>query len=157
MSIEPVRKQIVVATSPERAFRVFTERMDAWWPRAHHIGKSPLKRMVLESGVGGRWYSICEDGSECGVGKVLEWSPPRRLLLAWQITAQWQFDPAFVTEIEITFTPEQPMRTRVDVEHRNMERFGVAAEALREEFNSPGGWSATLTGFASVAEKEEEQ
>jgi uncharacterized protein YndB with AHSA1/START domain len=155
MSIAPVRKEIVVGASQERAFRVFTEGINRWWPREHHIGKSPLKEMRIESRVGGRWFSICEDGSECGVGKVLVWEPPQRVVLAWQITAQWQFDPEFVTEAEVTFTVEGPKRTRVNIEHRNMERFGVDAEKLRAEFDSPGGWASTLSHFAKVAEAQE--
>lgn len=93
MSVEPVRKKIVVAMSPERAFRIFTEGIDRWWPREHHIGESPLKRAVLEPRAGGRWYAVSEDGSECDTGKVLVWEPPRRLVLAWQITAQWKLTP----------------------------------------------------------------
>jgi hypothetical protein len=151
MSIEPVRKEIVVEASQERAFRVFTNGINRWWPREHHIGKSPLKTMVIEPQVGGRWYSICEDGSECGVGKVLAWDPPTRVLLAWQITAQWRYDPDFVTEAEVNFIAEGPKRTRVTIEHRNIDRFGVAADAIRKEFDSPGGWSATLGHFANVA------
>ncbi len=155
MSIEPVRKEIVVNSSQERAFRVFTAGIDRWWPREHHIGKSPLKTMVVEPHEGGRWYSICEDGSECGVGKVLAWEPPGRVLLAWQITAEWKFDPEFVTEAEVRFVALGPKRTRVTIEHRDMHRFGVAAEALRKEFDSPGGWTSTLELFAKTAEAEE--
>jgi uncharacterized protein YndB with AHSA1/START domain len=154
MSIEPVRKEIVVEASQERAFRVFTNGISRWWPREHHIGKSPLKTMVIEPQAGGRWYSICEDGSECGVGKVLAWEPPSRVLLAWQITAQWQYDPDFVTEAEVNFLVEGPKRTRVTIEHRNMDRFGVAAETIRREFDAPGGWAATLGHFAKVAESD---
>ena len=98
-TIEPVIKQIVVETSQERAFQVFTDGIDRWWPREHHIGKSPLKRAVIEPQQGGRWYAICEDGTECDTGKVLAWDPPRRVLLAWQLTAKWEYDPSFVTEV----------------------------------------------------------
>ncbi len=155
MSIEPVRKEVVVKASVERCFDIFTAGIDRWWAREHHIGKSPLKKMCLEPRVGGRWYTICEDGSECGVGHVLAWEPPTRLLLAWQITAQWQFDPQFVTEAEVTFTPEGPKQTRVRIEHRNMERFGVTAEAIRGQFDAPGGWSAMLARYAAASEADE--
>ena len=149
-SIEPVKKRVVVATSPERAFRIFTEDLDRWWPREHHIGTSPLKRAVLEPRQGGRWYAICEDGSECDTGKVLSWEPPRRLLLGWQITAQWKFDPNFLTEVEVTFTPEGPKRTRVELEHRNLERYGADAVELRKNIDSSGGWSLLLQNYAGV-------
>jgi uncharacterized protein YndB with AHSA1/START domain len=153
-SIAPVRKEIVVEASQERAFRVFTAGMNRWWPREHHIGTSPLKIMIVEERAGGRWYSVCEDGSECGVGKVLTWEPPRRIVLAWQITAEWKFDPEFVTEAEVNFLVEGPKRTRVTIEHRNIERFGVKADEIRKEFDSPGGWSSTLDHFAKAAAAE---
>jgi uncharacterized protein YndB with AHSA1/START domain len=149
--VEPVRKQVVVDTSPERAFQVFTAGIDRWWPREHHIGKSPLKRAVLEQRPGGRWYSVSEDGSECEVGKVLTWDPPRRLVLAWQINASWQYDPSFLTEVEVTFAAEGPKRTRVELEHRNLERYGIAAQELRKSIDSQEGWGMTLESFAGAA------
>ncbi len=153
--VKPVKKQVFVEASQERAFRVFSEGIDRWWPREHHIGKSPLKRAVIEPRQGGRWYSICEDGSECDVGKVLAWEPPRRLLLAWQITAQWQYDPSFETEVEVTFTAEGSKKTRVDLEHRNLERYSVAADEYRNLVDQPGGWGLTLEKFAEAAKEEQ--
>jgi len=150
-SVEPVRKRVMVAASQERAFQVFTEGIDRWWPRQHHIGKSPLARAVLEPRPGGRWYAVCQDGSQCDTGKVLIWDPPRRLVLAWQITAQWQFDPSFVTEVEVTFTAEAPRRTRVDFEHRDLERYGPKAEEIRKMIGAPEGWGLTLEKFAETA------
>lgn len=151
MSIEPVRKRIIVNTSQERAFRVFTAGIDRWWPREHHIGKSPLRRAVLEERAGGRWYAVCEDGSECEVGKVLSWEPPHRLLLAWQITADWQHDPSFVTEVEVTFTALGPSQTQVELEHRDLERYGDKAAAFRKAVDSGGGWPKILEQFANEA------
>jgi uncharacterized protein YndB with AHSA1/START domain len=150
--IEPIRKELVVAAPQERAFAVFTAGIDRWWPRQHHIGKSPLKRAVLEPRPGGRWYAESEDGSECDTGKVLTWDPPQRLVLAWQITAQWQYDPSFVTEVEVTFTAQGPKQTLVKFEHRNLERFGATAAALAKEMGSQGGWGTTLDSFARAAE-----
>ena len=123
-------------------------------PREHHIGTSPLKRAVLEPQSGGRWYAVFEDGSECDTGKVLAWDPPRRLVLGWQITAQWKFDPSFLTEVEVTFTPEGPKRTLVQLEHRNLERYGAEALGLRKSIDSPGGWGKILGTFAVAAADE---
>jgi uncharacterized protein YndB with AHSA1/START domain len=151
--VEPVRKHIVVAAPRERAFRVFTDGLDRWWPREHHIGKAPMKSAVMEPRAGGRWYEIGEDGSECNWGKVLVWDPPGRLVLAWQITAQWQFDASFLTEVEVTFAAETDNRTKVVIEHRNLERFGEKAAEIRKLFDSPGGWDGGLSTFARVAEE----
>lgn len=147
----PVRKSIRVAASPERAFDVFTRNMARWWPATHSIGSAPLKDAVVEPYEGGRWYERGEDGSECQWGRVLIWDPPGRLVLAWQIDGQWRFDPDLVTEVEVRFTPEGADGTRVDLEHRNIDRFGAHAEAARGAFDSPGGWSGILEKFASAA------
>lgn len=150
--MEPVRKEIVVEAPVERAFRVFTERFDAWWPREHHILEAPMKKAVMETRAGGRWYEIGEDGSECDWGKVLVWDPPKRLLLAWQLNGDWNYDPDLVTELELRFTPLGNMQTRVELEHRNMDRFGEKAAATREALDSPQGWITHLTLFAKEAE-----
>ena len=155
MTIEPVRKQVLLKATQEKAFRVFTEQVDTWWPRAHHIGKSPLKQAVLESGEGGRWYTQHEDGSETNTGRVLVCEPPSRLVLSWQITSQWQFDPDFLTEVEVTFTPQGQGETLVKIEHRNLERYGDATAAFRESINSEGGWSAIMSAFAKAAESDQ--
>ena len=149
--VEPIRRQILVDAPQAHAFRVFTDGIDRWWPREHHIGTSPLKRAVLEPRVNGRWYSISQDDSECDVGKVLVWEPPSRLVLAWQITAEWKYDAAFVTEVEVSFIVEGPRRTRVELEHRNLERYGAKAAELRKQLDSPGGWGGMLAIFAATA------
>ncbi len=151
--IEPVKKQVVVETSATNAFRVFTDGIDQWWPRQHHIGRSPLKRAVIEPRKDGRWYSISEDGTECDTGKVLVWDPPRRLVMTWQITAEWKFDAAFVTEVEVTFTPDGPARTVVDLEHRNLERYGAVAATIRQSIGADTGWGLIIKNFAEVASK----
>jgi uncharacterized protein YndB with AHSA1/START domain len=154
-SVTPVRKELVVKASQERCFRTFTAGLDKWWPRDHHIGTSPLKECLLEPHVGGRWYSVCEDGSEVDVGRVLVWDPPSRLVLTWQITAAWAFDPNFVTEVELRFVPEAPARTRVLLEHRKLEAYAADAEAMQKTFDADDAWVRTLTLFAQNAEETE--
>lgn len=150
MSISPILKQIVVEAPQERAFRVFTEGLDRWWPREHHIGKVPMAKAVLEERAGGRWYEQGEDGSECDWGRVLVWEPPRKLVLAWQISASWQFDPSLITEVEVTFTAQGPKQTLVVLEHRNLDRYGEAAAALRGMLEP--GWVGTLETYKTVAQ-----
>jgi uncharacterized protein YndB with AHSA1/START domain len=147
----PIRKQIVVEAPQERAFRVFTDNIDAWWPREHHIGQAALKEAVLEPRANGRWYEKGEDGSECEWGKVLVWEPPRRLVLAWQIDGAWKYDADFVTELEVTFTPDGAKRTVVELEHRNLERFGEGAPHTRDMMEK--GWLDTLELYRGVTEK----
>jgi uncharacterized protein YndB with AHSA1/START domain len=147
ISPAPVRKSVALKAAPERAFAVFTANMGRWWLRTHTINASPMKDVVIEPRVGGRWYELGEDGSQCEWGKVLAWEPPRRVLLAWQINGEWKYDAALVTEVEVTFISDSG-GTRVELEHRHLERIGAAAEAVRQAIDSPGGWSGLLTAFA---------
>ena len=149
----PVRKSVSVKATPERAFEVFTARFDAWWPRTHSIGGSPLKEAVLEPRQGGRWYGRLENGAEADWGDVIAWEPPRRVLLAWRIGADWTYDPDLFTEVEVTFTPEADGATRVELEHRHLERMGEAGEGMRAQFDSDGGWGMLLKLFAELVEK----
>jgi uncharacterized protein YndB with AHSA1/START domain len=147
----PVRRTLTVRAPQARAFEVFTAGFGRWWPVGHSIGKSPQKAAILEPRVGGRWYEIGEDGSECQWGEVLVFEPPSRLVLAWQINAEWRFDPDLVTEVEVRFAAEGPNATRVELEHRHLERLGEAAERARAAFDSPGGWGGILERFAQAA------
>lgn len=94
-----VRKSVTVNAAPERAFKVFNERMGAWWPHQNSIGSAPIADVVIEPRIGGRWFERGEDGSESEWGKVLAWNPPSGLVLAWQINGEWAFDEALVTEV----------------------------------------------------------
>jgi uncharacterized protein YndB with AHSA1/START domain len=146
-----VRQSVVVETSPERAFYVFTEGMTSWWPiDSHSIGDRPMAEAVIEPRTGGRWYERGDDGTECDWGRVLAWEPPGRIVLAWQISAEWKADPTIRTEVEVRFTPEGDGRTRVDLEHRGLESFGERAEQMRAIFGSDGGWNGLLRRFAET-------
>ena len=147
-----VKKTVLVEAPQAHAFAVFTERQSSWWPLAtHHIGKAAARDAVLEPRAGGRWFERGVDGSECDWGRVLVWEPPHRLVLAWEINAAWQHDPGLRTEVEIRFVAVGPRSTRVELEHRNLERFGDKAEAMRSAFDSEGGWTALLERFAPAA------
>jgi len=147
----PVRKSIRVKAAPARAFEVFTAGMGRWWPGTHSINGSPMKDAIIEPREGGRWYERGEDGSECEWGRVLAWEPPGRLVLAWQIDAQWRYDANLVTEVEVKFLPDGD-GTRVELEHRHIERFGDQSEAARAALDSPGGWGGLLEMYGASAE-----
>ena len=150
MKIEPVRKNIVVETTPEHAFDVFKE--GSWWPKEHSILKSgsPRRALVFEPRAGGRWYEIGEDDSQCDWGKVLVWDPPRRMLLGWQINGNFEADPGAMSEVEITFTLEDG-RTRVELEHRGFEAHGETGQDLRDSVGSDNGWGGLLQKFGEKA------
>ncbi|MDB5431131.1 MAG: ATPase [Caulobacter sp.] len=146
----PVRKTVTVKATPARAFEVFTAGFDRWWPRSHHIGGAELKQAFIEPRVGGRWYEVNSEGAECDWGKVLAWEPPGRLMLAWQIGFDWKYDPALVTEVEVVFTAVGEGMTRVDFEHRNLERMGANAVDARASLDNPNGWGAILQSFVET-------
>jgi uncharacterized protein YndB with AHSA1/START domain len=151
IKIAPVRKQVTVAATQERAFTLFTKEMSRWWPATHSILKSPLKQYVVEPQAGGRWYALGEDGSRGETGYVIEWQPPTRLVLAWQLSGQWQFDPQLITEVEVRFVAESLGVTRVELEHRNLERMGDMAAQVHSMVDAPGGWTAILESFKKCA------
>jgi len=152
----PVRKSVRVGAQPQRAFKIFTDGMGRWWPKSHHIGAADLDALVIEPKAGGRWYERGVDGSECDVGRVLIWEPPARLVLAWQLTADFKFDAGLITEVEVRFIAEGANATRVELEHRNLERYGERADGFRTTIDSTEGWSGLLQLFKQTAEQDEE-
>lgn len=149
--IDPIFKSVLVEASLERAFSVLTEHMSTWWPKSHHVGASAMVRCVVEPEVGGRWYEVGEDGSECLWGHVLVWEPPHRLVLDWQLDARFAYDPGLHTEVEFTLRAEGERRTRVELEHRYLERLGQAAAAAATAREMDGGWGAILGLYVGVA------
>jgi uncharacterized protein YndB with AHSA1/START domain len=146
-----VARSITVPLSQARTFELFTSRMTDFWPREHSIGTAEIVEVVVEPRAGGRWFERGVDGSECSWGRVAVWEPPRKVVLLWQIGSSWQFDPDFETEVEVTFTEESPGRTRLDLRHRNLQRYGDATEQMRAIFDHPNGWEGTLARFADLA------
>jgi uncharacterized protein YndB with AHSA1/START domain len=149
-----VKKSIIVNPTLEHAFDVFTAGFDSWWPRSHHIGKSPMEKAVIEMRVGGRCYSTQVDGTDCDWGQILEWDPPHRFVLAWQITHEWGYQPDLSksSEVEIRFTAQPGGGTRVDLEHRHFERMGPEGDTMRVGVGGPGGWGSLMELFKAQAE-----
>ena len=148
-TVQPVRKSVLVRAPREMAFEVFTANIAAWWPlESHHIGAAACVDVTIEPRAGGRWFERGADGSECDWGRVLLWQPPTRLILAWQLDAQWQFNPDLQTEIEVSFTAQPAGVTQITLEHRGLERLGDAAGEVRAAIDSPNGWSGLLERFA---------
>jgi len=149
----PVREAIVVNAPIDRAFSVFTEGIGSWWPENHHILKAPLAEMVFEPRVGGHIYDLGTDGSECRWARVLAYDPPRRIVFSWDISLAWELETEVekTSEIEVRFIAEGPERTRVELEHRNIERHGEGWEQMRAAVGSPEGWRVGLERFARQA------
>ncbi|HVU94616.1 MAG TPA: SRPBCC family protein [Puia sp.] len=148
--MQSIKKQLLINASQETAFRVFTERMGDWWPKSHHIGKTPPTDSIIEQKEEGRWYSIHEDGSECELGKVLVWDPFGRLLLAWQVDGNFKYDPNLISELEFRFHAEEPGRTRVTMEHRDLEKLMGGAKIIAD-MNK--GWEMILNLYKNFADE----
>jgi uncharacterized protein YndB with AHSA1/START domain len=155
-TIPTVRRTITVDAPVERAFRVFTESFNSWWPPEHHIGKAELAEAVLEPREGGRWYERGIDGSECDWGRVLAWEPPHRVVMTWQVNGEWQYDPdpGRASEVEVRFTSEGPGQTMVELEHRLLERL-VGGQAVHDGVGGDGGWAGTLERFAKAVASQD--
>jgi len=149
-TIAPVRKEITVEVPRERAFTFFTTKMGTWWMPSHHIGSRPYVDVVIEPRVDGRWYEKDDEGTECQWGHVLVWEPGERVVLAWQLDASYTFVPELVTEVEVRFVEVGPSSTRVELEHRHLERMGEAATQMQVVFDSPNGWNGLLARFGEL-------
>jgi uncharacterized protein YndB with AHSA1/START domain len=149
----PVRVRIQVAVPCEIAFRIFTDGFTTWWPlEAHHIGKARPIAAGIEPRLGGRLFERGQDGSQCDWGVVRAWEPPARLVLGWQLDADWRHDPACETTVEILFVAEGPGRTRLELEHRDLHRFGPRRDEMRGQLGGAGGWPALLEAYRERAD-----
>jgi uncharacterized protein YndB with AHSA1/START domain len=147
-----VRAEVVVGAALERAFSVFTEGFGRFKPREHNLLPVDIAETVFEPHVGGFLYDRGVDGSECRWARVLAYEPPHRVVLSWDISPQWQLETDLekTSEWEVRFFPEAPQRTRVELEHRNLDRHGEGWETEREGVAGAGGWPLYLQRFAEV-------
>jgi uncharacterized protein YndB with AHSA1/START domain len=147
-----VRTRIVVQAPIERAFRVFTEDFDRIKPREHNLLGVEIAETVFEPRAGGRVYDRGVDGSECQWARVLAYEPPDRIVFSWDISPRWQVETDLerTSEVEVRFISETAERTRVELEHRNLDRHGEGWESARDAVDSEGGWPLYLQRFADV-------
>lgn len=147
-----VRKEIVVHASIDDAFAVFTERFGDFKPPEHNLLGAPIVETVFEARVGGHIYDRAEDGSECRWARVLAFEPPTRVVFSWDIGPTWQVeeDPERASEVEVRFIADGDSRTRIELEHRNLERHGPGWEGVRGGVDSDGGWPLYLRRYADL-------
>jgi uncharacterized protein YndB with AHSA1/START domain len=145
-----VRTEIVVEVPIERAFTFFTEGFGEFKPPEHNMLQVEIAETVFETHVGGRIYDKGVDGSECQWARVLEFEPPDRVVFSWDISPQWQIetDQEKTSQVEVRFFADGPRRTRVELEHRNLERHGPGWEPERDAVGGDGGWPLYLQRFA---------
>lgn len=147
-----VHLQIVVDAPIERAFQVFTEEFDRIKPREHNLLRVEIAETIFEPRVGGHVYDRGVDGSECRWARVLAYEPPHRVVISWDINPQWQIETNLerTSEVEVLFIAESPERTRVELEHRNLDRHGAGWEAERDSVRNEGGWPLYLQRFGDL-------
>lgn len=147
-----VRREIVVEAPIEKAFAAFVERFGDFKPKEHNLLGSPVARTSFDPRVGGHIYDVGEDGTECRWARVLAYEPPSRVVFSWDISPYWQVepDPARTSEVEVRFLAESPQRTRVELEHRHLDRHGDGWEGLRDGVANDGGWPLYLARYATL-------
>jgi uncharacterized protein YndB with AHSA1/START domain len=150
--VTSVRHEIVVEAPAERAFRVFTEQLDQIKPREHNLLAAEIETTVLEPRTGGRIYDRAVDGTECEWATVLAFEPPSRFVFSWNIAVDWRIepDPERRSEVEVSFAPEGPERTRVALEHRHLERHGEGWQGMRDGANGENGWPVYLRRYQEL-------
>jgi uncharacterized protein YndB with AHSA1/START domain len=147
-----VRSEIVVDAPIERAFAVFTEQFDRIKPREHNMLGVDIAETVFEPRAGGSIYDRGVDGSECQWARVLAYEPPDRVVFSWDIGPTWQIetDPDRASEVEVRFVAESPERTRVELEHRHIDRHGDGWEGVREGVRADQGWPLYLERYGDL-------
>jgi uncharacterized protein YndB with AHSA1/START domain len=147
-----VQRQVVVDAPIEQAFTVFTGRLGDFKPPEHNMLGSPVAETVFETHVGGHIYDRGVDGTECRWARVLAFDPPNRVMFSWDISPQWQIesDPEHTSEVEVRFIAESPQRTRVELEHRHLDRHGPGWESLSDGVAGDQGWPLYLARYAGL-------
>ena len=145
-----VTTSLVVEAPIAEAFRVFTDDIGSWWTPEHHILGAELKEMVFEPRVGGHIIDVGVDGSECKWSRVMAYEPPNRIVFSWDVNLQWEVetDHSRTSEIEVRFVAESATRTRVELEHRHLDRHGDGWEQMRDAVGARDGWTHGLQRFA---------
>jgi uncharacterized protein YndB with AHSA1/START domain len=154
--ITVVRRQVVVNAPQAKAFAAFTERLGEFKPPEHNLLAAPIAETVFEPRAGGHIYDRAEDGSECRWARVLAYEPPDRVVFSWDISPQWQIepDPDRTSEVEVRFVPESPDRTRVELEHRHLDRHGPGWQSVAEGVGGDEGWPLYLARYAALVAQE---
>jgi uncharacterized protein YndB with AHSA1/START domain len=147
-----VRRQIVVDASADRAFAAFVERFGDFKPPEHNLLGADIVETQFEPQVGGHIFDRAADGRECRWARVLAYEPPERVVFSWDISPTWQLetDQGSTSEVEVRFIAETPERTRVELEHRHLDRHGPGWEGLREGVGDDAGWPLYLARYADV-------
>jgi uncharacterized protein YndB with AHSA1/START domain len=147
-----VRRHVVVDASVDVAFKVFVERFGDFKPKEHNLLGAPIAETRFEPYVGGHIYDRAEDGSECRWARVLAYEPPDRVVFSWDIGPTWQLeaDEANASEVEVRFFAEAPERTRVELEHRHLDRHGPGWEGVRDGVADDAGWPLYLDRYAEL-------
>jgi uncharacterized protein YndB with AHSA1/START domain len=149
---EAIRHHVVVNAPIERAFSVFTQRFGDFKPREHNLLAAPIAETVFEPRVGGHIYDRGVDGSVCRWARVPVYEPPSRLIFTWDIGATWQLesDLAKTSEVEVRFTAEDVDRTRVDLEHRHIDKHGPGWQSIADGVDGDAGWPLYLQRYLSL-------
>jgi uncharacterized protein YndB with AHSA1/START domain len=150
---DAVTRSVLVPLAPDEAFELFVDRFDTWWPRdSHHIAEADAAEVFLDARPGGRWYERADDGTECDWGQVMEVDRPNRILLAWQLTPEWRYDPDTqkATHVEVVFSAKEN-GTAVTLTHSGFEVHGEPGAAMRESVGGDGGWGSLMELYRNAA------
>jgi uncharacterized protein YndB with AHSA1/START domain len=151
-----VRRQVVVSAPQAKAFAAFIGRFGDFKPPEHNLLAAPITETVFEPRAGGHIYDRAADGSECRWSRVLAYEPPDRVVFSWDISPQWQIetDPDRASEVEVRFVPEGPDRTRVELEHRHLDRHGTGWQSVAEGVDGDAGWPLYLARYGALLGQE---
>lgn len=142
-----VTKSIIVERDIESAFRVWTERINEWWPANHSISGDPKTQVFIETKVGGRFFERTPHGLEYEWGRVVIWEPPYYLAYTWYLGSSQELP----TRVEVRFVTLGENKTRIEIEHRGPELIGELWWSNKARYSA--AWDKVLPEYAAMTAK----
>ena len=144
-AVPPLRREVLVDADRDLAFRVFTDRIGAWWPLGDHsVHGEGGSVTFVDPGVGARIVESKPDAEDAVWGTVTRWEPPGLVAFTWHPGTS----DAAASRVTVTFE-ETDGKTLVTLEHAGWEVFGDLAAQAREEYDH--GWPVVLGRFVEAA------
>ncbi len=139
--VEPIVKTIEVPCSQEKAFGIFVNDINSWWPlQTYSVAKKAgqvAKSLRMEPELGGRIVETDQDDTEYVWGTVKSFSPYDSFSMNWHPGKP----PASASLVEVRFTRLENERTRVELVESNWEAAAAGDRVGTSRTSRRPGWN----------------